>query len=61
MWARRFTPVSETDPELDPLLGEILCVSGEFARFDREKMATPEGGLPVVYPPTASAEPIDWQ
>ncbi len=48
-------------PEVEPSLGEILRVSGEFARFDREEAATPEG-LPVIYPPTpASAEPIDLQ
>ena len=49
------------DAEVEPLLGEILRVSGEFARFDREETATPEG-LPVIYSPTpANAEPIDWQ
>ena len=45
-------------PEVEPLLGEILRVSGEFSRFDREETATPEG-LPVIYPPTpASAETL---
>lgn len=45
-------------PEVEPLLGEILRVSGEFARFYREEAATPEG-LPVTYPPTpASAETL---
>lgn len=45
-------------PEVEPLLGEILRVSGEFARFDREETATPEG-LPVIYPPTpAGAETL---
>lgn len=45
-------------PEIESLLGEILRVSGEFARFDREETATPEG-LPVIYPPTpASAEKL---
>jgi hypothetical protein len=45
-------------PEVEPLLGEILRVSGEFARFDREETATPKG-LPVIYPPTpASAETL---
>lgn len=45
-------------PEVEPLLGEILRVSGEFARFDREETATPEG-LPVIYPPSpASAETL---
>lgn len=45
-------------PEVEPLLGEILRVSGEFARFDREEIATPDG-LPVIYPPTpASAETL---
>ncbi len=45
-------------PEVESLLGEILRVSGEFARFDREETATPEG-LPVIYPPTpASAEKL---
>ncbi|HYF36333.1 MAG TPA: hypothetical protein VD994_13645, partial [Prosthecobacter sp.] len=45
-------------PEVEPLLGEILRASGEFARFDREETATPEG-LPVIYPPTpASAETL---
>lgn len=45
-------------PEVEPLLGEILRVSGEFARFDREENATP-AGLPVIYPPTpASAETL---
>ena len=39
-------------------LGEILRVSGEFARFDREETATPED-LPVIYPPPpASAETL---
>lgn len=45
-------------PEVEPLLGEILRVSGEFARFDREETTTPEG-LPVMYPPPpASAETL---
>lgn len=45
-------------PEVEPLLGEILCVSGEFARFDREETATPMG-LHVIYPPApASAETL---
>ena len=45
-------------PEVEPLLGEILRVSGEFARFDREETATPEG-LPAIYPPApASAETL---
>lgn len=45
-------------PEVEPLLGEILRVSGEFARFDREETATPDG-LPVIYPPTpASTETL---
>jgi hypothetical protein len=45
-------------PEVEPLLGEILRVSGEFARFDGEETATPEG-LPVIYPPApASAETL---
>ena len=45
-------------PEVEPLLGEILRVSGEFARFDREDTTTPEG-MPVIYPPTpASAETL---
>lgn len=45
-------------PEVEPLLGEILRVSGEFARFDREEIATPEG-FPVIYPaPPASAETL---
>lgn len=42
-------------PEVEPLLGEILRVSGEFARFDREETATPEG-LPVIYPPPPASE-----
>jgi hypothetical protein len=45
-------------PEVEPLLGEILRVSGEFARFDREETVTPDG-LPVIYPPPpASAETL---
>lgn len=45
-------------PEVEPLLGAILRVSGEFARFDREETATPDG-LTVIYPPTpASAETL---
>lgn len=45
-------------PEVEPLLGEILRVSGEFARFDREETVTPEG-LPVIYPPApASVETL---
>jgi hypothetical protein len=44
--------------EVEPLLGEILHVSGEFARFDSEDTTTLEG-LPVIYPPTpASAETL---
>lgn len=44
--------------EVEPSLGEILRVSGEFARFEREETATPEG-LPVIYPPTpARAETL---
>ena len=42
-------------PEVEPLLGEILRVSGEFARFDREEAATPEG-IPVIYPPFPESE-----
>lgn len=45
-------------PEIEPLLGDILRVSGEIARFDREETATPMG-QPVIYPPTpASAETL---
>lgn len=45
-------------PEVEPLLGEILRVSGEFARFDRVETATPQDS-PVIYPPTpASAETL---
>ncbi len=45
-------------PEVEPMLGVILRVSGEFARFDREETATPEDS-PVIYPPTpASAETL---
>ncbi|MGC4015111.1 MAG: hypothetical protein QM755_11435 [Luteolibacter sp.] len=45
-------------PEVEPLLGEILRVSGEFSRFDREETVTPMG-LPVIYPLTpASAETL---
>lgn len=36
-------------PEVEPLLGEILRVSGEFARFDKAESATPPS-LPVIYP-----------
>lgn len=45
-------------PEVEPLIGEILRVSGEFARFDRVETATPQDS-PVIYPPTpASAETL---
>lgn len=45
-------------PEVEPLLGEILRASGEFARFDREEAITLPG-LPVTYPPIpASAEKL---
>lgn len=36
--------------EIEPLLGEILRASGEFARFDESERSTPEH-LPVIYPP----------
>ncbi len=45
-------------PEVEPLLGESLRASGEFARFDREEAATPCGSS-VAYPPApASAETL---
>lgn len=36
--------------EIEPVLGEILRISGEFARFDEREQSTPEH-LPVIYPP----------
>lgn len=39
-------------PEIEPGLRMILQDSGEFDRFDREEVVTPDH-LPVVYPPAA--------
>lgn len=37
-------------PQVESKLGEILRLSGEFARFDEMERSTPDH-LPVIYPP----------
>jgi len=37
-------------PQVESKLGDILRVSGEFARFDEMERSTPDH-LPVIYPP----------
>lgn len=39
-------------PDVEPKLGEILRVSGEFARFDEMERSTPKH-LTVIYPPAS--------